>query len=788
MKIKKLTILIALIPLPFFAQTDTVRWKAQWIGAPWQDETCPMELNPLMPNARVAPEFQYSFAIRKPVTHAMLHTSGLGFADVHIDGHKIGDEVLWPNETSYGHRPNLNHFFIAMDDSAWRNFRVFYLSHDVTSCLSIGEHRLTVLLGNGLYAPSNQRWVGAYGSPRLLCQLNITYTDGTADTFYTSPQWDVRQSHIIDNDLFAGEIYDATFESPWQKAASRKAPDGHLMAQDGPADRILTRLSPVSITPLNNGDYRVDFGDYITGWIRLTGICAHKGDSISIDFPTECNCNGTYLYIASGNKPESYAPRFTWYTFRYAIIHGWHGPLTPHHITAEEVRSDVLQTGHFACSNPLLNQINALWCRTLKDNMHLGVVTDCPHREKGPYTGDGQVACVAAIHNFDMHGLYSKWIRDMADCQDTITGYVPNGAPWHPGCGGGVPWGAAICVMPWEVYCYYGDTAILRNNYAAMCGYVHYLSRWRQPDGSILQQLTHASGEPNYWMNLGEWCPPYALVSEKLVHTYYLWRCAKNTAKAAKVLGDSARQNVFDSIANQTASIFDHLFYHHGCFQDASQGTGSGEGYGTGTGGGKGNGANIFGSALTIEHNGLTHLPSARRKAMAAAILDELQSNQYHLNTGIYGTALLFDVLCDLGMAEEAYRVMTQRTFPSIGYWLEQGAQTFWEQWNGQDSHNHPMFGSALVWLYRRVCGMQIDPDAPAYKHIILRPTPVGDLTWASYSTITPFGLASIRWEKSQSGKLTIHTTIPKGSYATLYLPGAQQPITLIEGTHTVTQ
>ena len=137
--------------------------------------------------------------------------------------------------------------------------------------------------------------------------------------------------------------------------------------------------------------------------------------------------------------------------------------------------------------------------------MHGGIASDCPNRERSPYTGDGQVACVTVMHNFDARAFYNKWIKDILGSQNVKTGYVPNGAPWQPGCGGGVAWGAAINIMPWEFYVQYGDTDMLRNNYEGMKMYVRYMLKWTDKNGIMFSQATGTNGKPNQWMNLGDW-------------------------------------------------------------------------------------------------------------------------------------------------------------------------------------------------------------------------------------------------------------------------------------------
>ena len=95
----------------------------------------------------------------------------------------------------------------------------------------------------------------------------------------------------------------------------------------------------------------------------------------------------------------------------------------------------------------MFNQINKIWKRSFTDNAHGSILSDCPHREKSAYTGDGQVSCVTVMHHYDAAPLYTKWLKDILFAQNKETGYVPNAAPWQPGCGGGVAWGAAMNIM-----------------------------------------------------------------------------------------------------------------------------------------------------------------------------------------------------------------------------------------------------------------------------------------------------------------------------------------------------
>lgn len=724
-------------------------WKAKWIGAPWQGEEARYQLPD--PTPVPAPLMRKDFSVEKEIASAKAYVTGLGYFELYLNGKKVCEDVLSPNQTNYGKRPDLDKTGIPIDDK-FRAYRILYMCYDLKDLLQPGKNTVGCILGNGFYNPV-VNWTRAYGSPRFLGQIEITYVDGTTETIVSDESWQAHHSAIVGDGPYYGEVYDARLEIPawatptcdtrnWQNVVLRKAPEGILSAQTALPDRVMERLKPVSIQLNDDGVYEVDFGEEISGWLKLDNIRGNEGETIEIKYVCE-SPNGVNKYTLNGSGSESYAARFTWFVFRKVQIKNWRGPLTADNLTAEAVYSNVETTGKFECSNPLFNQINQIWWRSQTDNMHGGVASDCPHRERSAYTGDGQVSCITVMHNFDAAAFYTKWIQDMQDAQNTENGYVPNGAPWQPGCGGGVPWGAAMNIMPWEFYLHYGDKDMLERNYVSMKEQVRFMQMWLTADGTMLSKMPFGR-EAIYWMNLGEWCPPYQFPSDELVHTYYLWRCADFTAKAAHALGNAEDEKIYAELAGEVKDAFHKKFYN---VENATYG---------------GFGSNVFALNMGV--------PEDCKEAVVNTLKKEIEDNKGHLNTGIFGTQLFFEVLTDNGLNYLAYGAMNKRDFPSFGHWIAQGATTTWEQWDGGNSRNHPMFGGSLIWFYRKVAGMNVDPDQPGYKHIIVKPVATDSLSYASYSTRTPYGEAKVSWKK-ESGLFKLSTTIPVGSSATVYLP-----------------
>ena len=679
-------------------------WIGEWIGAPWQgeesyDATGSRDVVP-------APLLRRTFSVSKPVRSARFYGTGLGYFELYLNGKRVGNDYLSPNQTNYGLRPQLDTRPIVVTDP-FHEYTVMYVSYDLTSLLQEGENAVGTILGNGFYDVVKYWPAMGYGTPRFMGQIEIEYEDGTCDVVASDTSWRVERSAIVSDQVYLGEHYDARLEhddwaeagyndSSWVPAVIKQAPCGKLIAQNGPADRITQRYDPLGIERTEQGTFRVRFPEEVSGWVALKHIEANAGDRIEIKYICE-SFMGTNSYTARGTGDESYHARFTWFVFSEVEISGLE-ELRPDQIEAHAVNSDVAKSGHFVTSNDLLNRINTIWQRSQLDNMHGAVASDCPHRERAPYTGDGQVACVTVMHNFEAQTFYNKWLRDIRGAQKS-DGYVPNAAPWQPGCGGGVGWGAAMEIIPWEFYRHYGDLRVLEENFDAMCSHVRWMTTWVDPATGLMH-----SKDPQPFKNLGDWLPPRRLPRTDLIHTFFLWHCADITASVATLLGHTAEQAEFSALRDRTAEAFHRAFY------DSETGS-----YGK-------HGSNVL--ALRIG------VPADRHERVVKALRDNIAECDDHLDTGIVGTRYLFEVLCDNGLVDLAYKIMNQRTFPSYGWWIEQGATVTWENWNGQDSRNHPMFGGGLGWFYRDLAGLRA--TEPGFRRFDLRPQ-VPDVFYMPY-------------------------------------------------------
>ena len=698
--------------------------------------------------------FRKSFTPEKEVRQAKVFVCGLGFFELYLNGQRVGDDYLVPNISNYGRRTELKNFAISIEDN-FRGYRCLYMAYDITQQLLQGQNMLGVMLGAGWFNPDRSN-ACRFGQPCLRLQLMLTFADGSTAVIPTDGTWQTRLSPITYGGIYGGETYDARQEVPgwdmpgssnegWETARTVKGPSGEMTAMTSPADKITECLSPVSLKKVGERKYEVDFGREISGWIHFRGLNGIEGDTLCADFVCE-SPQGAERYVFSGKAGEEYRPHFTWYVFSRAFISGI-DTLTADQLVAEAVNTDVPVMAEFHTSNPLFNRINQIWQYSQTDNMHGCIASDCPHRERLPYTGDGEAAAETVMHNFDAAAFYQKWIRDMRDAQNRETGHEPNSAPWQPGAGGGVAWGAALTLIPWWYYVQYADRKLLEDTYPNMKDQVRYMLSWVTLDGIMHQQMrNYGRGDLCYWLNLGDWVPPRDMPRDALVHTFYLWQCCDYCARAARVLGNEEEARYYQGLTDKVWANFHRYFYNA---EEKSYGLG---------------GSNIYALRMGV--------PKERHASVVATLRREImEDNKGCINTGFLATKYFFETLSDNGLHDVAYTVMNQRKQPSYGWWVDQGATVTWECWDGANSHNHPMFGSGLTWYYRYLAGVRADELQPGYRHVILRPF-LSELEEVHYACRTPYGrlLSEIR----QTGdKHTMTVSIPVGSTATLYLPTA---------------
>ena len=701
------------------------------------------------------------FRVSAEVKRATLYISGLGLSEAYLNGEKIGHDVLVPALSNY-------------------DKRVFYLTYDVTDRIKPGANAIGVILGNGRYfAPRFKLpiFTRTFGCPKLKLQLEIEDGTGHVQQVVSDGTWKLTTDGPIRNDNeYDGEIYDARQEIPrwshagmddshWQQAREVEGPSGVLSAQMIEPIRITEAVKPVKITQPKPGAYIFDMGQNMVGWCRLT-VSGPRGTRVTLRHAERLQDNGTlYLdnlrsalatdvYILSGRGTEVYQPRFTYHGFRYVEVKGFPAKPTLAAIEGEEVHDAVAQHADFMTSNSLINQIykNVVW--GTKDN-YRSMPTDCPQRdERQGWLGDRSEESRGEPYMFDVAGFYEKWVDDIADSQredGNVSDVSPNYWPLYSD---NVTWPSSFIIIPGHVYDQYADLGPIEKHYDGMKKWIAHMSGFLKDN--LMPRDTY-----------GDWCVPPE--SPELIHskdperqtaapvlgTTYFYHLMRLMARYATLLNKPEDAKDFNEQADRLEAAFNQKFFN--------KATGS---YSNGS---------PTSSVLPLAFG---MVPATNRQGVLEALIAKTKHQDHgHIGTGLIGGQWLMQVLSDNGHADVAYEIASQTTYPSWGYMVDQGATTIWELWNGNtanpamNSGNHLMLvGDLVTWFYENLAGIRPDPEEPGFKHIIMRPTPVGNLKFVKASHRSPYGEIASGW-KRDGDRFTWDATVPPNTSAVVYIP-----------------
>ena len=183
-------------------------------------------------------------------------------------------------------------------------------------------------------------------------------------------------------------------------------------------------------------------------------------------------------------------------------------------------------------------------------------------------------------------------------------------------------------------------------------------------------------------------------------------------------------------------------------------------------------------------------MPIQRRRA-ADRLAELVRRDSYCIGTGFVGTPLVCDALVDGGFVDDAYHLLLQTDCPSWLYPVSMGATTVWERWDSMmpdgsinvgemTSFNHYALGAVADFLHRVVAGLA--PAEPGYRTLLVRPRPGGGLTEASATLRTPYGDASVHWQRP-ADRLVVDVIVPAGATARIELPD-RDAVEVAAGTH----
>lgn len=701
--------------------------------------------------------------LEKPIARATATLCGLGFYELYVNGVKVGDRLMDPGLTEYSKR-------------------CLYATFDVTDQLKPGGNALGVILGNGrFFAPRLNVPVPtvSYGFPKLLLNLRIEYADGSTQDIVSDESWQITaDGPTRSNSEYDGEEYDARLEmdgwaepgfdaGKWRPAQVVAAPSGALEAQKVQPVRVTEVLKPAGITEPRPGVFVVDFGQAFYGVPRITvkgpaGTRVEMRSSFNVrpdgavNFDNDRSALNTDIYTLRGTGAiETWHPRFKGNAIRRVQVTGFPGRLEAGNIEGLVVHTDFEPVGDFACSNDLINRIyrSARWGTRMQDR---SIPMEPDRDERQGWSGHPAKTSESEGYEFDVAPFYASWLASVrldqhADgaLQEISPGY------WTFGSKGTV-WPAIITIIPNWIHDFYGDTRVLADNYDAMKRWVEYHVRANQKPDGTLDHASYTDWVDTSWIGVKGFNPP-AGASMPFISTAYHYNNCRLVARTARMLGKASDAQAFDAIATKVKDGFNARF-----FKPAENGYDFG---------------NQFTYVLPLAF-GL--VPEANRQAVIDNLVKQVMvADKGHTTVGLLGMQWQMQVLTEVGHPEVAYAIATKTDQPSWGYMIAQGATTIWERWDtdtqdgGMNGESQKILsGNFEAWCHQTLGGINYDPEKPGFKHVILRPRPVGDLKWVKASHESMYGTIKSEWTRGENGRFEWTVTVPPNTTATVYVPG----------------
>jgi alpha-L-rhamnosidase len=165
-------------------------------------------------------------------------------------------------------------------------------------------------------------------------------------------------------------------------------------------------------------------------------------------------------------------------------------------------------------------------------------------------------------------------------------------------------------------------------------------------------------------------------------------------------------------------------------------------------------------------------VPSDCISVVVECMVADIRSRGNQQTAGDIGFAYLVEALAQQGRSDVLFDITNRHDIGSYGFILDRAWTSMPEAWDASTgaSMNHCMLGHIRQWFYRQVAGIQNDPTDVGFKKIIIRPEPVGNLTWAKASYESPYGRIAVQWKRHQ-GQFLLDVTIPVNTTATIYIP-----------------
>lgn len=639
---------------------------------------------------------------------------------------------------------------------------VFYDVYDVTGKLKEKDNVLCVLLGNGFVNNNDfDLWQNETASYRSAPKFSLELTADGKTVIESDESFFVTDSPVTFDDFRCGEHYDANLEKAnvltstsldgFNKPITVEPPKGELIKNATQPIKEYAERKAVSITKTEKG-YIYGFGLNDTGIPHLK-IDAEKGQRIDLYFAENIDENGVDLRSVSFDKSDmeyvqhdvyickdgiqEYRPSFTWHGFRFAEVRG---------ITDEQAKNDTLtfipthssigKVCDFGCDNETINKLVEITLRSDESNF-MFYPYDCPHREKNGWTADASLSAEQMLYTFDAYDSLKQWLLCIRKAQKEtgkLPGIIPT-AGWGFDWGNGPAWDSVLIELPYQLYRFYGKDEIIKENADAIEKYFGYIKTRLNADGLIE-------------IGLGDWCQTYTSAEGdyetpvEITDSLTMIDLARKTVEMFNAVGRNAEDiRRFGDVLREN---FRKKYIRNGGLTVITQ------------------------TALAMCLK-LGVLVAEEEQSAYETLLADIKKQDDHFRVGVIGYRYLFNELVKHGDGDLCLKLITQKSFPSYGYLVEQGATTLWEAFTEYErkdgrlirkdgesrilSFNHHFWGGVLAWIYRYIGWLNVKSE----NAIEIVPMVFKGVNQAEISYSRKEKSIFVKWEKvSEIIKLTV--------------------------------
>ncbi len=654
---------------------------------------------------------------------ATLTICGLGFFEGYLNGQRIGKDYFTPCFSDYFKR-DFSKLNYPLPEETTKQ-RIYVMRYDVTDYLTEGKNALCVLLGGGWLTQRQQCAEGkcSFADNLFLC-FSLQTEGDTPVEIHSDGSLKYIPSFVVKSNLYFGEKinyrkYKKEYFLPdyddkkWESPAETTI-DAPLYLQEILADTVCETIKPTVVSKKGN-TLLLDVGKNVSGWLTVRG----KG-KVVVQYAEESKKN-RLDFGSAGRKQtdiflglqyiEKARPYFHWNGFRYVKVQG----------KVEDYEVEVLhipfkQVSSFETDNEVLNWLYRAYQLTELNNMHAGIPSDCPHREKLGYTGDGQLTTETALLCFDSAAFFKKWFADILDCQDEKTGHVQHTAPFMGGGGGPCGWGGAIVFAPYRYYSACGEKEYIATLLPSMEKWINHILRECMGTGEQADLIVR---ERKKGWCLGDWCTLEKIkIAEPFVNTYLFVKALQQYRELCQVCG---KEFTFDGCEERCRRALSSYYWNPA--KETYQG-------------------GIQGADFFMADLGLLSKEDVEKA------VQKYRENGY-FDTGIIGTEVLIRYLFENGYEQEATSLLCSEKLGSFGYMKNKGASTLWEYWSYQKSQDHPMFGSVVKYLFTGVAGIRYDAG---FQKITVTPRLFKEVGKLSCTLVRPNVTLTVRYER-KNGK-----------------------------------